>query len=56
MLKRTKQRNLIAKDLYVNRKFKHKVEKAYKEVLNEQEKQEALQELKDYKKNGTSEI
>ena len=48
-------RNLIAKDLYVNAKFKHKVEKSYKERITEQEQSEQEQEIKDFI-NGKTEI
>jgi hypothetical protein len=56
MQKRQKSvRNLIAKDLYVNAKFKHKVEKGYKERLQIQEEEELEQEKRDFI-NGKREI
>ena len=53
--KEVRQRNCIAKDLYVNAKFKHKMEKSYKERIKLQEESEQEQDIKDYM-NGKTEI
>lgn len=53
--KKQQVRNLVAKDLYVNAKFKHKMEKSYKERIKLQEESEQEQDIKDYM-NGKTEI
>ena len=54
-MKEKRQRNPVAKELIVNQKFKHKMEKSYKERLHNQKEIELEQEKKDYL-NGETEI
>ena len=53
--KEVRQRNCIAKDLYVNAKFKHKVEKSYKERIKLQEESEQQEEIAEYLKGTAAE-
>ncbi len=43
-----KKQNPVAKELITNPKFKHKMEKAYKERLHQQNEDELDHEIKEY--------
>ncbi len=48
MENKKKQSNPVARELLVSKKFKHKMEKSYKERIHQQNESELEQEIKDY--------
>ncbi len=55
MENKKKKSNPVAKELLVSKKFKHKMEKSYKERIHQQNESELEQEKRDYI-NGKEQI
>ena len=50
-----RKQNPVAKELITNPKFKHKMEKAYKELIHQQNEEELANEIKEFL-NGETEV